>query len=891
MEEKKYTSDEPIRIVVFEKSGTPRQFKLEHSVRIGYGRPEGVRDGVLYLDYEFLDEKQSELTKEADGSWSFADTSDKNDCSLNGSSIDDGRSVKLNNRDTVRIRDRHTGYEFSFIFLFDFKIDIEWKVIPLQKKQNVVHFFSHLPEEEAMKLDRDNALSDVDEHHALLRTVDDQWTVEDVNTHRGVYVNNEKIDGIRKLHLFDVVMIGDTLFLCQKGQVSYNNKMKKKNRLAIHIEERAVWNMLKKRKLISDIDLVIDPGNLVLILGGSGAGKTTFINAVTGYEKADATISEGGVDIYENYDQIKYEIGFVPQQDLLRGEDTVISTLNNAAQMRMPKYLSKEDREKRVSQVLGIFGLESVKKSLVEKLSGGQRKRLSIAVEFMADPSLFILDEPDSGLDGVMARELVEQLRHIADQQKIVMVITHTPDRVIDLFDQVIVLAKDSSKVGRLAFFGSISEAKRFFGKDSMEGIVRAINSAEEGGEGRADEFVARYKTEYDNGVRLEELITDRKENDTPRSSGIGKSESAEDPFLRSVTAEAYGYGGNASPSAGFGAAGRGTADRRDKGRDSGGSGYGEEGIFRIEDAEPEHMGRLGQIKVYLGKLMRLFITQGDWKVIPMAVVISVLIAMVVGGRIFGDMDGTRLGSFAVVCVCIWNGFFNSIQVVCRERAIIKREHRSGLHITSYIAAHMIYQAFICMAQVVIFIVCFNVLGINMPAKGAVTGSFLVDFCITLFLITYAADMMALMVSCIVGNTTTAMTVMPFLLIIQLVFSGIAFPLAGNLEKASNLTLSKWGSYAICSDSDYNSQPNTILYSAINQFRGFEPVDILLQYIDTHNDLRWKMDMWNSENMQNPDYEFSRKNVGKQWGILLGYAALYALIGTAALENIDRDKR
>ena len=109
------------------------------------------------------------------------------------------------------------------------------------------------------------------------------------------------------------------------------------------------------------------------------------------------------------------------------------------------------------------------------------------------DPELFILDEPDSGLDGVIAREIFTKLRSVADDGKIVIVITHTPDRVIDLFDKVIVLGRDSGRVGRLAFYGSPDEARAFFGKDTMEGIVMCVNRKEEGGEGRADEFIARY--------------------------------------------------------------------------------------------------------------------------------------------------------------------------------------------------------------------------------------------------------------------------------------------------------------------------------------------------------------------------------------------------------------
>ena len=142
---------------------------------------------------------------------------------------------------------------------------------------------------------------------------------------------------------------------------------------------------------------------------------------------------------------------------------------------------------------MGIFGLKPVRSNLVEKLSGGQKKRLSIAMEFLSNPSLFILDEPDSGLDGVMARELMQQLRKIADTGKIVIVITHTPDRVIDLFDDVIVLAKDAARTGRLAFYGSIQEARTFFGREKMEEIVKSINRKEEGGDGLADEFIMKY--------------------------------------------------------------------------------------------------------------------------------------------------------------------------------------------------------------------------------------------------------------------------------------------------------------------------------------------------------------------------------------------------------------
>ena len=263
--------------------------------------------------------------------------------------------------------------------------------------------------------------------------------------------------------------------------------------LTVNLEERTAREMFQKKYLLRDIHMYIKPGHMVLLLGGSGAGKTTYINAVNGYEKAKAEVVLNGRNMYKNYKEMQYDIGFVPQLDLMRGSDSVFRTLMDASSLRLPKDLTKEDRQKRVEEVMDIFGLTPVKNNLVVKLSGGQRKRLSIAMEFISNPTLFILDEPDSGLDGVMARELFEQLRRIADQGKIIIVITHTPDRVIDLFDDVIVLAKDANRTGRLAYFGPIDEARTFFGKDKMEEIVKTINRTEEGGEGRADEFIEKY--------------------------------------------------------------------------------------------------------------------------------------------------------------------------------------------------------------------------------------------------------------------------------------------------------------------------------------------------------------------------------------------------------------
>ena len=265
------------------------------------------------------------------------------------------------------------------------------------------------------------------------------------------------------------------------------------NRLVIDIKERSVWKSFKKRVLLSEVHLAVEPGEMVLILGGSGAGKSTFIKSVMGYDRAEGTIRYGDKDVYDDYETMKREIGYVPQQDLVRLSDTVEDTLLAAARLRMPGDSTSEEQKKRVEWLMDILGLTDERANMVGAISGGQKKRVSIGIELAADPALFFLDEPDSGLDGVMARGLMEKLRVIADLGKIVMVITHTPDRAADLFTKVVVLGKTEDGVGHLIYYGRPEEALAFFETDKLEKIVHRINRASEGGEGLADEFYHRF--------------------------------------------------------------------------------------------------------------------------------------------------------------------------------------------------------------------------------------------------------------------------------------------------------------------------------------------------------------------------------------------------------------
>ena len=307
------------------------------------------------------------------------------------------------------------------------------------------------------------------------------------------------------------------------------------------------------------------------------------------------------------------------------------------------------------------------------------------------------------------------------------------------------------------------------------------------------------------------------------------------------------------------------------------------------------HRGRFAQTFIYLGKQLRMFIFQNDWKVLPMSAVITGLVVFVVGANLFYTQEGTLMGTFAMVCVCIWNGFFNSIQSVCREREIVKREHRAGLHISAYIAAQMIYQFLLCLVQTVITLLVFRVAKVRIPVQGILTPWGALDLGITLLLVTFTADMMAMMVSCLVRSTTTAMTVMPFLLIFQLVFSGVFFNLQGFAKKLRVLTISQWGTNSLCAIGRYNELPMVTLWNTIFKFKdvevmGSKPLlDLIIK--TEERGYRDRFLLWSGTYNQNSAFAGTVDNLLRCWGWLALMILIFVLVSILVLRAIDRDKR
>ena len=215
----------------------------------------------------------------------------------------------------------------------------------------------------------------------------------------------------------------------------------------------------KEKNLLQDISLAIFPQEFVALVGMSGSGKSTLMDAINGFRPAThGRVAVNGVDLYNNFDLFRNEMGYVPQKDIVHQELTVFSALDYAAQLRMPADTSLQERHQRILEVLHDLDLIERKDLPIHKLSGGQLKRVSIGVELLTKPRLFFLDEPTSGLDPGTEFEMMKLLRKLADQGRTIMLITHATKNVM-MCDKVIFLARG----GYMAYYGPPEEALPYF--------------------------------------------------------------------------------------------------------------------------------------------------------------------------------------------------------------------------------------------------------------------------------------------------------------------------------------------------------------------------------------------------------------------------------------------
>ena len=294
----------------------------------------------------------------------------------------------------------------------------------------------------------------VSRYHAVIERLGTRQRITDLKSSNGVFVNGNKIEKQGWLKEGDEIRIGP--YRLQVGQ-NVLQRMAEEG-LRVDVLRLQKW-VTKKLNLLQDISLSIYPQEFVALVGLSGAGKSTLMDAINGFRPAThGAVLVNQVNLYQNFDMYRNDMGYVPQQDIVHTELTVYKALDYAAQLRMPADTARSERHQRILEVLEELDLSERKDLPIKKLSGGQLKRVSIGVELLTKPRLFFLDEPTSGLDPGTEYNMMRLLRKLADQGRTIVLITHATKNVM-MCDKVIILVRG----GRIAYYGPPEEALTYF--------------------------------------------------------------------------------------------------------------------------------------------------------------------------------------------------------------------------------------------------------------------------------------------------------------------------------------------------------------------------------------------------------------------------------------------
>lgn len=306
--------------------------------------------------------------------------------------------------------------------------------------------------------------------HAFVTCENGMYFIIDNGSTNGVVLNDRRIFGKQQLFEKDIITITNSKLIFTGGAIHYCTY---KRGITVDASDVVIQRKAGRKKFITcnHVNLSIKPGELVAVIGGSGAGKSTVLNAMCGYLKpASGNVYINGINLYQHFDSLKKLVGYVPQSDIVYDNLTLHDMLLYTAKLRLPEDISPAEREACIDRAIELVELPEKKNSYIKALSGGQKKRASIAVELLSDPNLLFLDEPSSGLDPGTERSLMMSLRKMADNGKTVILVTHSTLQ-LKLCDKIVFMGKG----GNLTFYGSYDEALKFFGVDDIVDIYNMI--------------------------------------------------------------------------------------------------------------------------------------------------------------------------------------------------------------------------------------------------------------------------------------------------------------------------------------------------------------------------------------------------------------------------------
>jgi ABC transport system ATP-binding/permease protein len=663
---------------------------------------------------------------------------------------------------------------------------------PLDDKQKVIDFYvskhgstrtHHISKTITIGRDPSNDVSlnhpHVSRFHATIEIGDQGSFLKDLNSTNGTFVDGVMVTKAHELRPDSIIWIGGYRFILSGSELLEYDETE--GQVQIEVTDLSKVVTLpdgEERVILNDISFRIEPREFVAILGGSGSGKTTLLKALLGTWPANGgEIKINGRDYYDEYDAFKSIVGYVPQDDIVHADLTVEEVLNYAARLRMPDDTTEEEKTARVQEVMEILELTFRSSTLVKKLSGGQRKRVSIGVEILTKPSIMFLDEPTSGLDPGLEKLMMQMMRNMANRGQTIFCVTHATFN-IHLCDKIIFLTEG----GRLAFFGTPHEALEHFGTEDFAEIYRMISLDESPEEWQRryleSDLAALYLPQSCPGPAVVHEIQQSRTRESSviqwftLSSRYFKVMARDKKNLLLLFAQpvviALGMGLMMSPS-----------------------------VFEKSPYQPHELALTSEVEeITIAREMQ---AEPDFEMLLRNIEQQVKDKMdveakrmeLVGERVQEEEERYQLLNMLVlvtVLTAIWFGASNSVTEVVKESSIYKRERGVNLRIAPYLLSKISVLSLLCIAQSFIYVAIISSL-LKLP-------NFLL-FVLAFFFVITASTMMGLTVSSLVSTASSATSMLPLLLMPQVILSGGLFPIADLepefVKSIFAIAIGKWG--------------------------------------------------------------------------------------------------
>lgn len=772
-------SEDDIQLVVRWMGGSTQEYAISKPILM-IGRAPG---NDIVINHPAVSGRHLSLEVSSSG-YRVTDMNSTNGTMLNGQRLPSNSPISMNAGDVLRIGDL-TGNSVSLGF--QSKSGAELRQLSLGKLDlsNLTSVIIGRDPNSYLPLNHPA----VSFRHAEIFKRDGGLFIRDLSSTNGTFVNGQRISQ-SPIKSGDTIQIGPFKMTYDAQQQSLAQSMRLGHRIDAIRLGREVAN---KKMILQEVNITVNPGEFIALVGGSGAGKSTLMKAMNGYEPANhGRILLDGEPLYDKLDLYRMQMGYVPQDDIIHRTLPVRLALWYAAKLRLPDAKPAEI-EARIQDVLRAVDLVEHANKPVRVLSGGQRKRVSIAVELLARPTLFFLDEPTSGLDPGLEKKMMYDMNRLADEGRTVVLVTHATAN-IEQCDHVAFMA-----YGRLAYYGPPNDALKFYNVRDFSDIYLKLSQEINPSKGKEvppelQPYYSRYQKagkvmsgllwadHYRQSPYFQKYVSDRQRQLSAGSqggpgAGMGPGKRARDSFLRQTFILA----------------------RRQ---------------FDLIRLDLRTLFILLLMMPLIGALFGMVSKPGD-------LVGEVESKLKPGTMLFGKKDdvdkkikeilkdkkkdttedylpleGAQMLVVMLSLALTQGGTFAAAYEIVKERPIFRRERAVNLKVTAYIMSKVLILGIFAFIQVAGVILVLMLFGVDLDFPGAFfTDNGALELFVTFYLGILASIALGLFISAIVPSTDVVLYAILVQLFIQIILGGALFP--ADLPLISKGTVSYWTTVAV----------------------------------------------------------------------------------------------